>query len=253
MKNKLFEKFRQNLNKLTDHSGLKKADIAEKVGVSPVTFSRLLSGYNTPERFETVYSIATFFGVSVEDLVNSDEILNKRSPLPSPEKPDFLKPVEVPEIHIHFGERPPECLDDKYRAVPLYESSAAATPDVIELASDTVIGYIIIENHYRYAGDLHAFKVRGDSMYPMLMEGDIVIIDKTQNDPWSLNKKAIYLCRYQDELTNNGLILKNAKYDPVNQILVLSSLNPEYDRMIITGDKTTAAIKGRVIKVIRDM
>ena len=89
---------------------------------------------------------------------------------------------------------------DHYSPVPLLHDAAAAGPPRAIAESD-IEGYVLVP--YGWCPDTQNFsclRVRGDSMTPILNDGAIVGIDRTQRDPAMLQQQMV-AARYEDGVT----------------------------------------------------
>lgn len=82
----------------------------------------------------------------------------------------------------------------------------------------------------RNATDFFALQVKGDSMYPLYLNGDIVLVLKSSSVERSGN---IGVVIYDDD---NGT-LKRIEFDDTHTWLRLSPVNPEYQPRELTGEK----------------
>ena len=94
------------------------------------------------------------------------------------------KPIEnlrYPNICITIGGGENNEQSD-YAAVPILENSAAAEYPLL-ISDDQVIGYTVINKSKIGGGKLLAIYVHGDSMAPILNDGDLAIVDIQQANP----------------------------------------------------------------------
>ena len=89
-----------------------------------------------------------------------------------------------------------------------------------------------------YGSNLHAIQVDGDSMEPIIENGDYVVYTETQD--WTTG--CLMVVRLDTRLYVKGMRLKG-------NTLVLRSANPDYSDIIV-GDDTTFEIIGRVVKIV---
>ena len=79
--------------------------------------------------------------------------------------------------------------------------------------------------------------VKGDSMMPMITDGDTVLVDQKDNEP---REGYIYLCGFGEDL-----MVKKLQRTPRGW--KICSLNPEYDPIVVEGDElSTFRVYGRV-------
>lgn len=128
--------FATRLKRIMFMKGIKQIDIAEKVGVHRGNVSRWMSGENEPYG-ENLAKLAQALGVTVDELLGRKEIQISKLTLPDPHRVDVLGSV------------------------------AAGIPIT---AQEDVIGSIYTDK------DVFALKVKGDSMAPRIMDGDLVLV-----------------------------------------------------------------------------
>lgn len=214
-------------------------ELAEKTGYSVVYISEILRGVKGGEstKVGVLENIAKALNVSMGYLFGEVEL-------------DNISKSEIipPDLKIYYGEQPPEDIDDTLIAVPLYNTKAAATPDVIDLATDEVSRWVTYRNvkHYQ-PSSLHGFQVRGDSMFPDLHNNEYVIVQKNGFEPpLDPSNKDIYLCQYVDEIGQIGLLVKRVQ--KVGDMLALVSRNSDYPpRFVNLKEVDYQVIVGRVV------
>ena len=92
-------------------------------------------------------------------------------------------------------------------------------------------------------GEMVLMEVSGDSMEPLIKEGDLVLVDQSQKD---LYAGGIYAVGVQETI-----MVKRVERHPRRLILV--SANPEYSPIHLQGDEIeTLRIIGRVVGMWRD-
>ena len=142
--------FRERLKELRIQSGMTQRQVAEQIGLNKQTVSQYELGKRSPdlEKFEMLcdlFNVAPGYMLGESDLtvrlLNSEEL----------------------ELLIKGGPR----------KIPVLGEVAAGTPiDAIESVSE------YIEIPHSWAGEYGALKVKGDSMLPVIREGDIIIFRK---------------------------------------------------------------------------
>lgn len=146
------------------------------------------------------------------------------------------------ETDIHSAPTAVELPQSHIRMVPLYESAAAGFG---AYANSCAIGSIpcYIASEWEAENSI-AIKVRGDSMYPKIEDGDIVIVCKDMEyDDWKIVVARID----EDEAVVKRLRIYTEK-------LVLESINPEYqDRVFERDDMNRVAIEGVVRRIIKEV
>lgn len=134
------------LKLLRKERGLLQKDIAEHLNIAVSTYSYWENGKFEPDQ-ESLSKLADFFGVSADYLLGRDE----KSPL------------------AKQGGRGVK--------IPVYGEIAAGIP--IEAIED-IIDFEEITPEMAASGDYIALSVKGDSMAPRILEGDVVIIRRQE-------------------------------------------------------------------------
>lgn len=116
--------------------GVRQAELVDKTGIDKGSLSSYVNGRYMPNA-DKIAKIATALGVSVNFLLGKEEIPIAKFTLP------------------------------QFHDVPVLGSVAAGTPI---LAQEDVIGTVMTDK------DVFALKVKGDSMSPRIMDGDIVLV-----------------------------------------------------------------------------
>ncbi|MGH9804500.1 MAG: S24 family peptidase [Candidatus Acidiferrales bacterium] len=115
---------------------------------------------------------------------------------------------------------------DHYAAVPLLRDAAAAGAARAISESD-IEGYVLVP--YGWCPDAQNFsclRVRGDSMTPILNDGAIVGIDRTQRDPAMLQQQMV-AARYEE-----GVTIKWLERQPDGALLLVPE-NKSYATLLL--------------------
>lgn len=104
------------------------------------------------------------------------------------------------------------------------------------LAEENWIGSVDINKQLADTGDFFALKIHGDSMFPVLIEDDIVIVKK--QDDFDNGDIVVAL------INGNEATVKKAKRN--NNSILLQPLNTTYEPLIFTNDE----IKSIPVKII---
>ena len=134
------------LKLLRKQRGLLQKDVAEHLNVAISTYSYWENGKFEPDQ-ESLSKLADFFGVSADYLLGRDE------------------------------KSPPVKNGGRGIKIPVYGEIAAGIP--IEAIED-IIDFEEITPEMAATGDYIALKVKGDSMAPRILEGDVVIIRRQE-------------------------------------------------------------------------
>lgn len=126
------------LKSLRKKMGVNQQDIADYLNMSRISYLRYENGQQDPST-ETLSKLADYFSVSVDYLLGIDD---------SPQRAT------------------------KFRWIPLREGLPAGP---LSETDDFIIGYVEVPQDRYPDIELEAVKVKGDSMAPRIMDGDIVI------------------------------------------------------------------------------
>ena len=163
---------------------IKQVDFAKMLGVSQATVSGWESEKYQPDR-DTLIKMASYFDVSVDYLIGN-----------SPVKKEKKKGVQIPVLGEVRAGYPMEAVEN-------------------------IIDYEEIDEDMAHRGEFFALRIKGDSMEPRFVEGDVVIVRKQEtadsgdivvalvNGDSATIKK---LKRHQNGIT---LVPSNAAYEPM--------------------------------------
>lgn len=118
--------------------GIRPTDLAERSGIDKGSISHYMSGHYRPGS-KSMKRIADALGVSTDWLLGKEEVSDAR------------------------------LTKDELSKIPILGSVAAGVPIY---AQEDVIGSVMVED----PEGLYALRVKGDSMSPRIMDGDLVIV-----------------------------------------------------------------------------
>lgn len=203
--------FKKNINKLIDNSPYNQKEIAEQLGVSPQTLNTWTQGKAIP-RMGKIQLLADFFQVDKTDLL---EEFNAN-----------ISPID---------------LSDRI-SIPVFGSVPAGVP--IEAIQD-ISDYIDIPKSWTNGGkEYFALTVKGDSMYPKYLDGDVVVI-RVEEDCESGQDCVVYVNGY------DATLKKVVKRD---DHIILQPLNSEYEPIMYDlrdGATPPVKIAGVVVEIRR--
>lgn len=146
---------------------------------------------------------------------------------------------ESPVLYANADE-----LDREYVLVPRYNVQASAGGGSL-VESEQVVDFLAFKSWWvrttmhMNPADLVLISAMGDSMYPTIREGDLLLVDKSQRD---VKDDAIYVMRLNDALVAKRL---QKLYDGSIQI---KSDNKQYDAQLVPHDRVgMLTIIGRVV------
>ena len=177
------EIFAENLTRLVNSSKLPQSEIAKRINVSPQTFNTWIQGKAIP-RMGKIQLLADYFKIEKSDLIE-----------------------EKSNITLSQGIK-----------IPVLGSVPAGIPIT---AVEDILDYEEIPQSWANQGEFFALKIKGDSMEPRMISGDVAIV-KQQSDADS-GDVVIALVNGNEatckklEKTNNGIMLisTNTKYAPM--------------------------------------
>ena len=199
------------------------SEFGRRIGVAHTTVGRYERGMLPSP--EILHSMAALSGKSISWLLTGRESDSGEPPQP-----------------------PPSLPEDEYVSVPLTEGKIAAGEPII--AQEDVIDWVVV--HVRplkkalaSARDLVACRVSGDSMWPVIADGDIIVIDRgVEKD--RLHSKRIYAVWADGGITAK-MVQKEGRY------LFLLPLNPAEEIRKVDLRLNPAPIVGIVIGAWKDL
>ena len=209
---KPIESFQNRLEKALKYRNMKPVELHEKTGISESLISKYLSG-NAIARQRKITSISDALRIN----------------------PVWLMGYDVPIEEIKTDK-----LGNPIAEIPLLGIVKAGYN---YMAQENWEGMIEVDkNIIKDGSDYFALKIKGDSMFPVLMENDIVIIKK--QDDFETGDIVVAIIN-GDEAT----IKKGKKTD--NSIL-LQPLNNNYEPLIFTNDEMKT-IPVKIIGIVKQL
>lgn len=205
------------LQKLLDERGITATDVARETGISRSSMTDWKKGRSTP-KYEKRKKIADMFGVTVD-------YLDGVSPFPYGEEKNF----EV-------------CSESNTVTIPILGRVPAGIP--IEAVTDR-IGEIEIASP-RGDDKYWALKVKGDSMYPKILDGDIVIFREQQ----SCENGDICVVRVNGTDATLKKVVKNG------DSIILQPLNPDFEPLVFSDsvvDQPSLEVIGVAKEIRREL
>ena len=219
--------FVKRLNALLVQRGMSDAALARSLGVSRQTASFWRTGRNLP-RPDTLVKIAEVLGTTPLWLASGESEIDAKPVTTSEdvkEKEDF---VFVPEYRLSFGCSPSGVDAPEWEAVP-----------------DNATAYRLDFFQKRGIKPCHCKRItaEGDSMQPLICDGDkVLIVDQPLGAPILDGK--IYALSY------GGALKIKRLYRKANGDLIINSLNQRYEDEVVPNAEIDDLIRihGRVIE-----
>ncbi len=209
------------LKELRKNKGVTQKDVADAIGVSQVAYSYYELGKREPP-FETLKTLADYFGVSVDVLLGRASDTEQPS---SAQWPKMVTPARKP-------------IGRNYKRFPVYAFLACGSPEDM---TDYIIDEIYLDDSVWEGHDVMVARTQGDSMSPSIKSGDQVVIDRSDVEP--INGKI-----YAVQVNGDTATLKqvNVSTDGIDLVPV----NPAYQTIHYTADQCASMpvrILGRLI------
>ncbi|MBR1750030.1 MAG: helix-turn-helix domain-containing protein [Ruminococcus sp.] len=158
----------------------------------------------------------------------------------------FAKALSTTPSYLMGWEDDDKKVDDQLsfvninRQIPIFESVSAGFGTS---ANDYILGYMPLYIHSDLEADnTIAIKVSGNSMYPKIEDGDIIVVHKQ----YEVENKKIAVIRIDDDYFVKQFVKESNK-------VILHSLNPEYqDREFVGEQMNRVEIVGVVKQIIKE-
>lgn len=231
-----------------ENSGLDVFELAQRTGIQQVALTKILNDHRNLNNLDILYKISKTLGVSFDYFFTNSDVA---------ENPESF--VEDKYIDIFYGDK--KELDEKYPShikIPLLRSKAAATPTILEISSDEIDGWVCIsaENVPKNISErCFAFRVKGDSMEPMLRENDMVAVLPYSEPPAldTIIPSNVYLVKISDDFGGYGLALKHVRQVDDRTVELVSSNKGYANKKIDITEPDSLQIMGRLIWMWREM
>lgn len=202
---------------LCENAGTKPNPVAKKIGIASATITKWKQGAIPSSEY--VQLVAEYFNVSTDYLLG-------RTDDPKKIKSNISCVIDSKLIH----------------QIPVFESVSAGFG---AYASSEIIDYIpvVINNGYD-VDDTIAIKVKGDSMFPKIEDGDIIVVRRqTSVDSGDI---AVVL------LDNDEGLVKKVVYGPT--WIELQSINEDYPvQRFDDAEVTRLRVVGKVMQIIKTL
>ncbi len=203
----MYERF----EKLLTDNAVKASQVAKSTGIPPSTFSDWKSGRSKP-KLDKIKKISEFFGVSYLWLLGESDSYKESSQ-------SSKGSIKIPILGTVIAGIPISAIEE-------------------------VLGWEEISDKMASQGEYFALRIKGDSMSPVMDEGDVVIVKKQNNVD---SGDIAIICINGNEATCKKLVKHK---DGIN----LMSLNSKYEPMYYNQKdiiEKPISIIGKVIELRR--
>lgn len=240
--------FDDRLKKLRQEKNLNMKQMSKLLGIPYTTYI----GYEKNERepnSEMLGILADFFNCSVDYLLGRDAHKTDQNVSDKTNKIDnnLLKPDK--NMYYEKKTQPQRSIESNIQLlnqnnvynIPVFESVSASFG---VSANDYIVGYMpVYVNDPADAKDMLCIKVKGNSMYPKIEDGDTVVVRKQS----SVDSGSIAVV-----LIDNEELVKKIIYDEDH--IELISINPEYAPKRFEGeDVLRVSVIGLVKQIIKEV
>lgn len=212
--------FHQQLKKAMSIRNISQAELCEKTKIPKSAMSQYVSGSFKPKQ-ERTYLIAKALNVNEAWLMGYEDVL-----------------MDIQKLESNI-----QSLDQsKVYNIPVFESVSAGFG---AYANDYIVDYMpIYVSNPADAKDMLCIKVKGDSMYPKIEDGDTVVVRKQSSvDSGSI---AVVL------IDNEEGFVKKVVYS--ENLIELISINPEYAPKRFEGENVLrVSVVGVVKQIIKEV
>ena len=216
MENK--QSFGKKLKEALIKKQMSQKELADKMGVNKSTITRYIKDKSAVSNTKIV-EIANILNISPSDLFSNYK-----------EEHPIYKGVSLEEIIDE---------DDEFEKIPLLGEVAAGVPIYMD---DDLNDYITVDKKYIQSGyDYFCLTIRGDSMYPILMNKDIVLV-RSQS---TCNSNDIAIVSVDNETATAKYVYKH------KDKLELRPANPNYIPLVFSKDEVNTRV--RIIGVVKQL
>ena len=159
--------FSNKLRQLREDAGLSRKDLAQALNLSVSAISNYENDIRKPDTDDIWRKIANYFGVTVDWLMETQKAPYPEIIASSTGSIDDIFPNNTPHKKSSITPTPTVQL-------PIYGNVAAGMG---AYADNDIIGYEDIPQEWiRGKGDYVLLRVQGDSMYPVFMDNDLLLV-----------------------------------------------------------------------------
>ncbi len=211
--------FSGKVKELLKKNGMTKAELAKDAGIAYTTLDSMLKRETDTERLAVAFRIAKALGTSVEELIFEEGVKKGVSP----EEERILKLYALLDSRgkdtvLSLLEKEADNSRSASIQLPLYEAPAAAGEPLPVFTEENT--FVECAKGEIPENASFAIRISGDSMEPLLSDGDLVFVEKTTE--LALGQIGIFLfngeslCKRLGEIDGKrALISLNPLYPPI--------------------------------------
>ena len=206
------------ITKYCDEHGMSSTEFANRVGVSRAYIYMLKRGKRYKAEKDVIPSVDTIEKLAKAMMMSSGELMA-----------------------LITEKDKTEHKEGKSASIPLVGRVAAGMPIHAE---DNIIGYVDIPKRVAEQNDMFALLIKGNSMYPEIMDGDIVVVRKQG----FVENRDIAIVRI------NGEDATCKRIEKTDEGITLIPINPEYESKHFSKEEVETLpveIVGKVFEVRR--
>ena len=211
--------FSQKVKKLLKENKMTKAELAKDAGIAYTTLDSMLKRETDTDRLATIFRIAEALGTSVEALIFDEE----QKEISSEEKRLLslysLLDSRGKDTVLSLLEKEVDNSKEIRRSIPLYQAPCAAG-EALPVYTDEKNDLVAVASEFPESASF-SVRLSGDSMEPMLSDGDLVFVEKAEEISsgeigiFILNGES--LCKvFKKEENESFLVSLNPAYEPIH-------------------------------------
>lgn len=211
------------IKELRDKRGMTQEELGEVLGISKQALGRYESGQRRPNQ-DAMFQLADFFNVSLDSFFPERKSRNINIIYDQLSEPRQVKVYDFAEIQLNEQK--------SSQTFTVYGQTAAGSP--LEYGQDAVEER---ETSYIPKGAEVALIVNGNSMEPTYPNGSIVFYKRQPQ----VENGSVAIVE-----VDGGVTCKKIKFDYENEKVILQSINPDYEDVLLNADEVK--VLGLVVK-----
>jgi len=199
----------ERLHRVLEDLEMTQTALAKALNISNVVINRYVKNKTTPD-YNFLNKLASTYNININWLITG-------------------------EGTAFVSDRIKEVNDRIYYDMPILAQVSCGSPESIEVAEPEdhiMVDTLSLSGNFN---DYFAFYAHGDSMYPHIADGDVVIV-KQQSD-WQKADGRICVIRVNGEVTLKKVITYSERHE-----ILLQPLNKDYSPLIINPENTDEAL-----------